>query len=75
MRDIRLAIKEEINRRGFQQASIAKMAGMTPQQLTDVVKLRRKLDANEMIALCGVMGIDISALVNQSSTARAGRAE
>lgn len=57
MRDARDGIAEEIRMRGFKQAAIAKKAGMTEQQLSDIIKKRRKMDANEMFKLCAAMGI------------------
>lgn len=62
MRDARDGIAEEIQRRGFKQAAIAKMAGLTEQQLSDIVKKRRKMDANEMYQLCSVMGVSMEAM-------------
>lgn len=62
MEDIRVRLGEEIKRMCFSHALLARKAGMTPQQLTDVLKLRRKLDANEMFALCDAMGIECSDL-------------
>ena len=62
MRDVRLVIGEKIKDKGFSQAAIARKAGMTPQQLCDVVNLRRRLDANEMLDICDAMGIPYSDL-------------
>lgn len=57
MRDARDGIADEIQKRGFKQAAIAEKAGLTEQQLSDIICKRRKLDANEMFALCKAMGI------------------
>ena len=58
MRDARDGLAFELKRRGFKQAAIANMAGLTEQQLSDIVNKRRKLDANEMFRLCEAMRID-----------------
>ncbi len=57
MKDVRINLKEIIKERGFRQAAIAKKAGMSPCKLSQVVNLERKLEANEMFALCNAMGI------------------
>lgn len=62
MRDARDGIASEIRRRGFKQAAIASMAGLTEQQLSDIVNKRRKLDANEMFNLCLAMDIEPNVL-------------
>lgn len=62
MRDARDGIAAEIKQRGYKQAAIAKMAGLTEQQLSDIVNKRRKLDANEMFRLCRVMNIEPNVL-------------
>lgn len=62
LRDARNGIAEEIRRRGFKQSAIAKMAGLTEQQLSDIINKRRKMDANEMFQLCSVMGASMEAM-------------
>lgn len=57
MRDVRDGIADEIQKRGFKQSAIAEKAGLTEQQLSDIICKRRKLDANEMFSLCKAMGI------------------
>lgn len=64
MRDARDGITEEIKSRGFKQSTIAVKAGLTEQQLSDIVNKRRKLEANEMFALCKAMGITPDILFN-----------
>ena len=64
MEDVRKVIKGEIERRGFNQAAIAKKAGMNPQHLSAALNMRRKLDANEMLAVCEAMEINLSSLVH-----------
>lgn len=62
MRDARDGIAFELKSRGFKQAAIASKAGLTEQQLSDIVNKRRKLDANEMFLLCQAMGTDPNSL-------------
>lgn len=58
MKDVRDILALELKRRGFSQSAIATMAGLTKQQLSDIVNKRRKLDANEMFNLCLAMNIE-----------------
>lgn len=60
MQDVREIIGALIRERGFSQAVIARKAGMRPQQLCAVINMRRKLDANELFALCDAMEIAYS---------------
>ena len=69
MQDVREIVGALIRTKGYSQAIIARRAGMTPQQLCDVIALRRKLDANEMFALCDAMGIQYSELDPSKYTA------
>lgn len=69
MQDVREIIGALIRKRGYSQAIIARKAGMKPQQLCDVINMRRKLDANEMFALCDAMGIPYSDLDPSKYTA------
>jgi len=55
--DVRENIRALIRERGFSQAAIARKAGMSPCKLSQVVNLERKLEANEMFALCAAMDI------------------
>lgn len=57
MTDIRVNLRNVIKDKGYRQAFIAKKAGMSPCKLSQVVNLERKLEANEMFALCNAMGI------------------
>lgn len=62
MNDVRDGVAVEIKAHGFKQAAIAKKAGLTEQQLSDIINKRRKLDANEMFSLCRAMGTDPNSL-------------
>ena len=74
MRDARDGIADIIKTRGFKQGAIAVMAGLTEQQLSDIVNKRRKLDANEMFSICQAMNIMPDTLFKtiQSSTQKGG---
>ena len=55
--DVRVNLKYLIKDRGYIQAVLAKKANMTPCKLSQVINLERKLDANEMFALCEAMSV------------------
>lgn len=55
--DVRVNLKYLIRDRGYIQAALAKRANMTPSKLSQVINLERKLEANEMFALCEAMNI------------------
>lgn len=57
MIDVRDALALELKNRCFMQAAVAKKAGLTKQQLSDVVKKRRRLEANEMFRICLAINI------------------
>lgn len=57
MLDIRDQISSIIQDRAHKQAAIAQRAGLTPDQLNAVLKHRRKLDANEFLAVCAALGM------------------
>ena len=55
MIDARDGLATLISESGYYQKYIAHQVGLTEQQLTDILKKRRKLDANEMFAFCQVL--------------------
>ena len=55
--DVRVNLKYLIKDRGYIQAVLAKKANMTPCKLSQVINLERKLEANEMFALCEAMSV------------------
>lgn len=52
MPDVRDQINRIIQDRAHKQSAIAQRAGLTPDQLCAALKHRRKLDANEFLAVC-----------------------
>jgi hypothetical protein len=50
--DIRHKLKIVVERSGYKKACIAKAMGITPQKLSAVLALRRRLDANEFLKFC-----------------------
>lgn len=62
MTDVRVILKGIIHDRGFNQAAIARKAKMSPAKLSEILNLRRRLEANDMFALCDAMGINYSDL-------------
>lgn len=57
MFDARDALAKAVENGGYKQSVVAERAGLTSQQFTDIIKKRRRLDANEMFRLCEVLKI------------------
>lgn len=57
MLDARDGIRRAIRDSGMKQVVVAERAGLTEQQLCDIVKKRRRMDANELFKLCTVLNI------------------
>lgn len=57
MPDVRDQISNIIQDRAYKQSTIAHRAGLTPDQLCAALKHRRKLDANEFLAVCTALGM------------------
>lgn len=57
MPDVRDQISRIIEDRALKQAVIAHRAGITPNKLCASLKHRRRLDANEFLAVCSVLGM------------------
>lgn len=57
MFDIRDGITPAINSSGLKRNVIAQRAGLTSQQLCDIANKRRKLEANEMLKICEIIGV------------------
>ena len=60
MVDVRIALRAYMDERGFIHGKIAEKAGMTNMAIWGVFRLRRKLNANELCALCDAMGITMA---------------
>lgn len=63
MPDIRDQISRIIQDRAHKQGAIAQRAGLTPDQLCAALKHRRKLDANEFLAVCKALDMSPEAVV------------
>ena len=55
--DIRDGLKMAIHESGMKQAVVAERAGLKANQLCDIINKRRKLEANELIRLCHIVGL------------------
>lgn len=55
--DVRDNITRIIQDRAYKQSAIAQRAGLTPDQFCAALKHRRKLDANEFLAVCAALGM------------------
>ena len=60
MVDIRTALRAYMDERGFIHGKIAEKAGMTDMAIWGVFRLRRKLNASELCALCEAMGVTMA---------------
>ncbi|MEG1516530.1 MAG: helix-turn-helix transcriptional regulator [Clostridia bacterium] len=69
MDDVRRAVKTLMLTKGFSQAAIARKANIAPSKLSGILNLRRKMEANEMLALCEAMDISITDLFATDQTA------
>lgn len=67
MIDARDGVAREITTRGLKQSFIAKKAGLTEQQLSDIINKRRRLDANEMFNICLALDVTPNDLFVQRS--------
>lgn len=67
MPDIRDQLSIIIRDRAYKQAAIAQRAGLTPDQFCAVLKHRRKLDANEFLAVCTALGMKTEAVAEYGS--------
>ena len=61
--DVRDILRTEIIERGFNQAAIARKVYLTPAKLSATLHKSRKLEAHELLMLCGTLGIDLNALM------------
>lgn len=57
MPDVRDSITRIIKDRAYKQSAIAQRAGLTPDQFCAALKHRRKLDANEFLAVCEALNM------------------
>ncbi len=55
--DIRVQIKQIIVDRALIETEIARRAGMSQPMLNSSLRLKRRLEANELLRLCGVLGM------------------
>lgn len=50
--DIRECLKPAIDKKGYKCGFVANEAGLTDQQLSDIMGKRRRLEANEFMEIC-----------------------
>lgn len=55
--DIRENLREIIEDKGYRQKAIADKANMSPSKLSQILRLERRLDANEMFDICKAIEI------------------
>lgn len=69
--DVRDNIACIIQDRAYKQSVIANRAGLTPDQFCAVLKHRRRLDANEFLAVCEALNMSPEAVAGYRKEAKA----
>ncbi|HJA92742.1 MAG TPA: helix-turn-helix domain-containing protein [Candidatus Eisenbergiella merdipullorum] len=62
--DIRDNLKSVITDKGFIQATIAHKANLSPSKFSAILNKSRKLEANELFAICEAIGMSPTDLRN-----------
>ena len=57
MLDVRDCIEPAIKKSGMKKISVAEQAGLSQQQMSDIIGKRRRLDSNELVSICNVLHI------------------
>lgn len=57
MVDVRDSLRRIIEQSGMKQSVVASRSHLSPQQLCDITRKRRRLDANELMQLCTALNI------------------
>lgn len=65
--DIRKRLRCYIKDKMFIQAEIARRSNITPQQLSAILRGKRKMDANELYRICEALGTTIDEITHYSS--------
>jgi hypothetical protein len=68
MTDIRDNVGSAISKGGYIKSRVAEAMGLTPQQLSDVLAHRRKLEANEFLLFCDFVRLAPSEVASINST-------
>lgn len=55
--DVRECLRPAIDEKGYKYSHIATEAGLTDQQLSDIMNKRRRLEANEFVKICNAIGM------------------
>ena len=63
MSDVRDYLDPAIKKSGIKKYIVAERAGLTQQQLCDIIAKRRKLDSNELMSICEAIGMSPNELV------------
>ena len=57
MLDVRDCIEPAIEKSGMKKIFVAEQAGLSQQQMSDIIGKRRRLDSNELMRICNVLHI------------------
>ncbi len=66
--DIRDTLKSVISDKGFIQAAVARKANLSSSKLSSILNKGRKLEANELFAICDAIGMSPMDLRSYSKT-------
>jgi hypothetical protein len=64
MKDVRDGLKIVLDEGLYNKSLIAKQSGLTPSKLSEILYKHRKLDANEMFAICNAIHIQPGKLMD-----------
>lgn len=64
MVDVRDSLRKIIEQSGMKQSVVASRSSLSPQQLCDITRKRRRLDANELMQLCTTLNISPNDLLS-----------
>lgn len=65
-------IQRIISEKGYKQNAIARKAGLTDQQLTDIIKGRRIIKVSDVTALAAALGVGIPDIYDAGIRDRSG---
>lgn len=65
-------IQRIISEKGYKQNAIAKKAGLTDQQLTDIIKGRRIIKVSDITAIAAALGVGIPDIYDAGARDRPG---
>jgi transcriptional regulator with XRE-family HTH domain len=68
MSDLRKRLSLYVSEKGFKQVKIAQKAGLTAHQFSDILREKRKMDADEFMLICAALDVNPTEIKNFAST-------